>query len=254
MSTPIAVESAVSEAENVVAEVSTIAVIDAIEVAVTEIPPDALIVVPVTSAIVSAGFSSPMPSPSTASARLKRMFCESQPIELKASVTPIASSGDSTIVFISASSVDVLSALTVTLPPFATTAVPVTVAVAPLRITFVAIWNAIPFESFSSNGLPPLALAIESPVARIVAVSSAVTEKLPPAVAVMFSTFAKAPPRTSLRDASPEAAVASAELTFVRPSSVSASYVDWSGSTKRQSEWFVRTVVLRFSVRFSAPT
>ena len=151
------------------------------------------------------------------------MFCESQPIELNASVTPIASSGDSTIVVISASSVDVLSALTVALPPFATTALLVTVAVAPLKITFVAIWNAIPFESFSSNGLPPLAVATELPIARIVAVSSALTEKAPPAVAVTFSTEAKAPPRTSLRDASPEAAVASAELTFVRPSSVSAS-------------------------------
>ena len=238
----------------VVAAVSTFETIDAVEVDVTAIPPAAVMVDPVTFATVLAGFSSPIPSPSTASARLKRMFWESQPIELKARVTPIESSGDSTIVFISASSVDVFWAPTVAPPPPAATTLSVTVASAPLRIAFVAIWNAMPFEAPSAKRLPPLAVAIESPLARIVAVSSAVAENAPPALAVAFSTVANAPPRTSLREASPEAAVASAAVTFVRPSAVSASYVVWSGSTKRQSAGLVTTVVSRFRLGLSGPT
>ena len=111
-----------------------------------------------------------------------------------------------------------------TSPPFAVTTLSVTVALAPLSITLVAIWNAMPLLSFSlANGLPPCASATELPVARIVAVSSASTETAPPAVAVSFVIQAKAPPRTSFREARPEAAVASAEVTFVRPSAVRAS-------------------------------
>ena len=81
----------------------------------------------------------------------------------------------------------------------------------------------MPLLLSSANGLPPWASATESPVARIVAVSSAVTEMPPPAVTVSLVIQAKAPPRTSLREARPEAAVASAAVTFVRPSSVRSS-------------------------------
>ncbi len=178
---------------------------------------------PVTLAIVFAAFSVPGLRPRSAFPRLKRMFCESHPIELNASVAPIASEGDSTIVFMSASSVEVLSAATVTSPPVALRTLLVTVAVAPLSMTFVAIWNDMPLLLSESNRLPPWAIAVELPVARIVAVSSAVTEMPPVAVAVSFVIQAKAPPRTSLRDARPEAAVALAEETFVRPSAVRSS-------------------------------
>ncbi len=43
----------------------------------------------------------------------------------------------------------------------------------------------MPLDLPSANGLPPLASATTSPVARIVAVSSAPTASGPPAVAVM---------------------------------------------------------------------
>ena len=90
-----------------------------------------------------------------------------------------------------------------------------TVASAPLSITLVAIWNAM-----------PLFLSV---VERAAAVRPGdgvaggadrgglerVTETAPPAVTVVLVIQAKAPPRTSLRDARPEAAVASAELMFV---------------------------------------
>ena len=62
----------------------------------------------------------PMSGPATA-ATLNRMFCESQPIELNASVAPIASRGDVDVGESSRSSVEVLSAVTVTLPPLAVT-------------------------------------------------------------------------------------------------------------------------------------
>ena len=103
-----------------------------------------------------------------------------------------------------------------TSPP-ATITLSVTVARAPLSITLVAIWNDMPLLSFSSKRLPPFAWATESPLARIVAVSSAVTATSPSASIVMLVIDANAPPRTSLREARPEAAVASAELRLVSP-------------------------------------
>ncbi len=84
-----------------VAAVATCAEIRAFDVAVTKIAPDACIEEFETDAIVSAACSVPIEVPAIASTRLKRMFCASQPIELNASVTPIARLGDSTIVFVS---------------------------------------------------------------------------------------------------------------------------------------------------------
>src|SRR3954471_4547749 len=81
-----------------VAAVVTSAEIEAFDVAVTEIAPEAWTEEPEIEAIVTAGFSVPIEVPAIASTRLKRMFCASQPIELNASVMPMARLGELTIV------------------------------------------------------------------------------------------------------------------------------------------------------------
>src|SRR4051794_26110809 len=74
----------------------------------------------------------------------------------------------------------------------------------------------MPLDLPDANGLPPLAAATTSPVARIVAVSSAPTVRGPAAEIVMPVMKAFAPPRTSFFDAAADAAVAGEAVTFGR--------------------------------------
>ena len=104
--------------------------------------------------------------------------------------------------------------MTASSPAVVCNALEATVATAPLRTTLVVIWKAMPLDWPSANGLPPLASATTSPVARIVAVWSAPTLSAPAEVTVMPVMNALAPPRTSFLAAAPAAAVASEAVTL----------------------------------------
>ena len=218
-STAIFLESLSVTASKAVAADSMSASISASEVAFTRTAPPASSVDPVTLAIVLAGCSEPrMVAPEIASSVLKSRLVGAQPIELKASVMPIARPCDLVSVVYSAVIVDAFSALTVMSwpAPVVRIALPAIVALAPLSITLAATWKAMPFVLPSANGLPPSVSATTSPVACSVAVSIASTARAPAAVTVMPLIDAFAPPRTSLRATAPAAALAGEALTFGR--------------------------------------
>ncbi len=160
--------------------------------ALIAIPSAALSVEPVTVAAEVAGFSVPMPRPSRASAKLNRMFCESHPMELKAIVMPTPVFAAWVRLVISAVIVEVFCALTRTPPLAAVSALLVTDAAAPLSTRFVAamMLRAQPEVASTTTLLRSLA--------RMVAVSRAVTETPAGPATVRFVISERTPPRTSL--------------------------------------------------------
>ena len=127
--------------------------------ALTSMFPCALTVELRTRAVVSAGFALPNAlaisgSPRIVSSRLNRMFCEFQPIELKASVTP-APSPALWIEFSAVASIcDRFSAWTTTSPAVVITGDSSISASAFERITFVAITKP------RASEVPPLLSAV----------------------------------------------------------------------------------------------
>ena len=122
--------------------------------AVTVTSPSASTVELWTRAVASAGCWLPNAfairgSPSSVSIALKRKFCDFQPIELNASVTPAPSPWLSIELSACASITDTFSACTAT-SPVAVTGVSSISASALERITFVAITNP------SASAVPPL--------------------------------------------------------------------------------------------------
>ena len=133
-----------------------------------------------------------------ASAKLNRMFCESQPIVLKASVTPTDTPFEAVSLVMSAEIAEALLALTVTVPAVVVTELLVIFASAPLSTRFVASRTLTATELPPSNGLPPSEITLLVSVASIVAASRAVTATPVPAVTTWFAISLETPPRTSL--------------------------------------------------------
>ena len=114
-------------------------------------------------------------SPSSVSIALNRKFCAFQPIELKASVTPIAWPALSEVASVVASICAVFSAATRT-SPVVVTALSAISASAVASTTLVAISALTASESpWASIELPPEEFTVASDVARSSAVSAACT-------------------------------------------------------------------------------
>ncbi len=137
-------------------------------------------------------------SPRIASTALNRMFCDFQPIELKASVTPTVFPADWVRLAVLASSCERFRASTTTSPVVVVTNESVIVARACDRTTLVAITPPTAMESppREPNEPPPEEMIVESAIARMNACSRARTVTLR-AVTSAASMWAEAPPRTS---------------------------------------------------------
>ena len=117
------------------------------------------------------------------------MFWPAQPMVLKASVTPTEMPLDSVEALTSASMVEVFCASSTTSPPpVVVIELPVTYAFALDSTRLVAILALIAFDEPPCSTLPPVATTVLSSTARMVAVSSAVSVRLP---AATRSTFAR---------------------------------------------------------------
>ena len=114
-------------------------------------------------------------SPSSVSTALNRKFCDFQPIELKASVTPIELPSLSEVASVVASICATFSALTRTSPVTSTVLWSISASV-PASTTLVAIIALIAIESpWLLIVLPPEEFTVASAVARSSAVSEACT-------------------------------------------------------------------------------
>ena len=166
--------------------------------AMTSIPAPALTVAPAIRAIASAGTGDAKFVPTNASAELNRIFEGRNPIELNASVTPIAYPFASVVERFETTARESFAATTETLPsPPAVRLPSVTVDSASDSTALVTIIPLTASESPLPQALPPLDVTVLTFWASIPVRSSATTEIEPAAVAATFSNSAITRSRTS---------------------------------------------------------